>query len=626
MENNTVVDDFTTVYLLHTIRKKVQEFQTGNKTNEVMCEIAEAYAALCPEQAKKESERLAEALKKIISGESSAVDEFSKIANSNRKAVKREEDNIEECKNRQKIRGALLTVIQEELQFNQIPINAEIVSIRIENKEGTEYYKISLADGNEIKPLKIVDHRGKKKSMCNFHSKKGEGLSNTAYEMIKECGKEGLSLQPVVIPSRKFNNITLCEYKKIAKIKGKLTDQEKNEFETYNLLEADDRKRMENVLKMSKLKRQMHQKQIDEIDKNKENIRSLLNLKFEEKDISPEQISEILLDTVQNIAEDRKNIWNMFSKKDEETSKEEIYSSKDAKYYSEYQKKINNIYSHYISAFTRVFEFQMEPQPDNGKMRQNLAELYTTLLRGAGNNPAYKEIITEVMTLGIFEKGIFNPSGLQELKKMNLLLNEMGINIRFEETTANKTPTESSLNAQEEKDRKIFRDHKKELADQKKILDDRIKIYKENTEVKKSDHHFIPLRCNGFTSDNLNRKGNYVLTACIHPWNLDLHDLTHMYDTRGEFLVLNKANSNLQKMTFNALKKQCDGSLTILSPVLQLKGEDGKFHDIMDKPSENRVTYCISDNNTPVIYTSLPSYCDNMSSLLKAKQNDEKDE
>jgi len=177
---------------------------------------------------------------------------------------------------------------------------------------------------------------------------------------------------------------------------------------------------------------------------------------------------------------------------------------------------------------------------------------------------------------------------------MNAILNEFGLNIRFEKRKITNIPAEETSNEYLRFQREAFRkDHKRfnEAFEMPKL---------KNLLSKKEVHHFIPLRYNGFIDEELNQKSNYVAVVSEHNYNVDFHGLGHTYDTPVSTLVENQ-EGQISSMTYATMRREGLGK-TIMIPILQVKTAKG-YEDVL--PAQSQKT---STDKTSVCYAQTPDY------------------
>ena len=281
----------------------------------------------------------------------------------------------------------------------------------------------------------------------------------------------------------------------------------------------------------------------------------------------------------------KKHIWSQFSK------------TPDKPRYSQYEI--------YLSNAARSFKYDdLFNSRTKEEMKKEIKKALETIQEQSGTLKLPESLAPEILCLGVFNAGIKRAQNEGDLAKMNAILREFGINIRFETRKITNVPS------QEES-----RDYLKDQRDNFRREDGHNghKTIKEGFEKlektdfgkrlsKKEVHHFIPLRYNGFIDEELNKGSNYVAVALEHEYNLDLHALVHTYDTPEETLVLNQ-DGTISSMQYSYMRKK--GSGTLLIPILQLK-RDKEFEDVLPRSKENKISTKISDDKTPVCYTLIP--------------------
>ena len=259
--------------------------------------------------------------------------------------------------------------------------------------------------------------------------------------------------------------------------------------------------------------------------------------------------------------------------------------------------------------FKNIYDFQSKEE-----MKMHLKDA-TQKVKKMGVPLLSNDLTAEILARGIFNEAMKPNTSADKLEKMNLLLNEFGLNIKFDMLPVTKAPDMSIASAQQQSkiDRDAFEEDKRTPLSKKQEADFKKKLQELGIDEPDSVsvHHFWALKYNGFVDKKLNQSDNYVRTARQHPWNMDGHDMTHIFDTAGEFLVVDE-NQKLRLMDFNSLRKAFNsGSKLMLQvPILQVKNDQREFMDLLAiSRKEGGCGMYISSDKTPNNYISLPEYC-----------------
>ena len=224
-------------------------------------------------------------------------------------------------------------------------------------------------------------------------------------------------------------------------------------------------------------------------------------------------------------------------------------------------------------------------------------------------------LCAEIVTRGIFSYAVNQNTNADKLKNMNLLLNEFGLNIKFDTVQVTQVPDMSIASAQQQSkiDREAFEADKRTPLSQAHEKSFRKQLQSLGIEQPDaaSKHHFWALKYNPFIDRELNQSSNYVQTAREHPWNLDGHDFTHNFDTAGEFLVMDE-NQKYSLMDFNSLRRAFNSGkkLFLQIPILQVKNENNEFCDLLaSSQKQGECGIYISTDKTPNSFIRVPQYC-----------------
>ena len=447
------------------------------------------------------------------------------------------------------------------------------------------------------------------------------GLDKKIYKALHEKGEIELTER------KKSDDIgeeyTLSKYKKLSGLGDE--EQLKKEIEVINSLCKSDQdrfkegvKKRKNFLKVKEnklseyhtcIEKLVQQGQITAIESFKKYnslIKKLLELPSElakqkglKYDIKDDFISEV-------IGKDE-DIWSKYTKNNTDERSDHSYYEKMLIHITDTPK---------ANKGNRCGQICKDLLTSTNKdIKQDIRDSFIEI-QSMSNPKLPRRLAAEILTYGVFRAAISNPSE-QNFNKMNKILNEFGLNIKFEKIEVTKLPDENVKDASDQykKDREVFSATKKFHSHQKKEKDFAEYARKNGvTELKdksKSVHHYIALKYNAFINEELNKDDNYIITGRQNPWNIDGHDLTHRFDTTGE-AIIRFDDGNFKGLDFNGIRKAKkeakNKKLSIWAPVLQ-KEEDGKFVDLLSKSDNksNQGFYLSTDKSPEII--KVPPYC-----------------
>lgn len=647
--------------LLHTLKVNMNAYEKGEKTPQVRGRIIEAYQGII---GPLKSERLGEValyyLEDAFSGFEADIKEFRQKAKENEKdfakTAKLDKAKLQEAKAAAKIKA----MIAEEMAYQQeskkkyvdVAKDAEVLSIRLDESGKMPAYKVKFAQRDEEVTLNLV--RGKATG-CQFYTKKG--LSTAAYKLINESGEFnlGAALESKDGGVKAAKSVSRANFLKLRKLKeDDVKGAENIRFEQclfiYNHLKDNDRLRFLNVLNKRDVYMKLHRDVFAKLREEPSKLRLLadsekiLNL-FAPLDVSKDSKAENIslcaeekkrkfklsggaeqwvamlqsrfIDTI--VAKDDRDVWSYFVQP-------------QGKFYSPYETLLRNLAGRNSLAISEAMNFASKDEMKAGLL------LCMEQIKNSTTPKLNDTMAAEVLTTGVFAQAIGPKSTESKIFKMNQILNEFGLNVRFEEKPVCRCPGASfdSSASYLAAGRAAFEADKK-TASYKEDERQFVEVLKKrgiepDVQSRYSVHHFTALKYYGFIQENLNDQSNYVRTFAAKPWNPDLHELVHIFDTKGEFL-LKKAEGGFMWKDFNALNKEVSTrlgggvngalkeaglsydeqsariGLTIMSPVLQQKGADGKFYDIMQRGGKaGRTGILISDKQTAASFVEVPAY------------------
>ena len=431
--------------------------------------------------------------------------------------------------------------------------------------------------------------------------------------------------QELISTKPAHKNITFAHYKKLAGAENLLPDIEK-EYAIYCKLSFINQ---EKFLEEIKLRKEYMEKSLDVFKKlchdakDVGKLRQIANKSFllnklsetlaipSRKKISSdaeailpttdnfeEAVSKVLTDVIENEVKGetgKQHIWSNFNKAENNPR------------YSPYEILLDRAVNSSQTVHSEIFHFD-----DAEQMKENIVRALSEIKSQRLILP--NSLASEILCIGVFNAGIKRAQNSDDLTKMNQILNEFGLNIRFEEREITKIPEQATSNVYLNAERIAFRDD----ADHKSLTDAFDKsLYQKFGEVphKKEVHHFIPLRYNGFIDEELNQGKNYVAVASQHEYNLDLHGLGHTFDTPSETLIKDK-DGKISSMTYSKMRTDGVGK-TLLIPILQVKTDKG-FEDVLS----NQTHKCISTDKTSVCYAQIPEYVPELLKRIKDNSNE----
>lgn len=622
-----LVDEINTLRQFYNIRKNMQNYSNSPNDEANRNNILQGYRALIAKDNKalQDIEQYIESF--ILKQIPTTTFNPHKYKSTTKKEDKALQKEVKNSKTNNKIIKRIEKEIYEEIangkgkpQFANIPDNAQILSISLQDDK----FNITIAELSEPLIINCKKNIKGKRGSAAFLSK-SIGLSSTTVKDLSSLENQELTLTPITKPENTGKKYTLVQYKKnigFSKNDSNLIEENTlaSELEVLNTLTKEDQEQLISASKSRLSQLQQHEEfkqKVQKLDKlkilaNPSIFRQLLT-NYQIQDFTEQLQTNIINDKV---ATDKTHIWNHFNKSDENSNKR----------YSNYITVIDNFINYNNKQiFKDTFNFK-----DASEMQTNIKKTFKTI-KNITAIPLPDEFVSEILTYGVFQEGISRPITREKLNKMNLILNEFNLNIKFNELPVTKVPGPeiSSQEQQAKIDRAKFEEDKKSII-YKSYIEDKFDQARKKllgsddiSLASKSTHHIIPLKYNSFTDNELNFYTNYVRTAQQNPWNTDGHELTHRYDTAGEYLVTNDKD-NFVTLDFNGLRKRFNSNqaenknenLFIFAPVLQTKDEStNTFQDLL---GNNNSHVYISTNKTPNII-SIPTYCRNINNLENTK-------
>lgn len=607
-ENKIIIDKITTLRLLHDVRSCMQKF-AANQSNPKICQsLIEIYNAFSNDN------HLPDKVWEMIASRVSDIS-FNPYAF---KTTSKEEDKsqkkaVKKSANQNKATALLQKQIGEELAFQKqrgkmtdVPSDAVFESVALLD----DAFSVKIAGRDEPIQFPVKSYKGKHFSLLGVkalsdkaYAKKG--FDDKTYQLLSKLGDKGFVLEEAAEVANVGKKYSPSQYKSYLGLNSKdvLSAEQKKELEILNTLSAPDQANFIVGVKKRKLEQSRHQNFFDAL-KNEPNLLKLLADReklaalFTQNNLSDSsaQIQDEFIKTV--IQPDKKDVWNYFKKTEDGNSR-----------FSYYDILMNNLVADNRDVFQNIYDFD-SPQ----KMKGNLITAYQKVKKIS--IPMLPDTLcAEILTRGIFSYAVNQNTNADKLKNMNLLLNEFGLNIKFDTVQVTQVPDMSIASAQQQSkiDREAFEADKRTPLSQAHEKSFRKQLQSLGIEQPDaaSKHHFWALKYNPFIDRELNQSSNYVQTVREHPWNLDGHDFTHNFDTAGEFLVMDE-NQKYSLMDFNSLRRAFNSSkkLFLQIPILQVKNDNNEFCDLL-APSQKQGecgTY-ISTDKTPSSFIHLPQCC-----------------
>lgn len=623
-ENKLIIDKITTLRLLQNVRADMQKYAAGQSTPQVCQGLIEGYSVFC------EDENLSAKIYDMIASRVADV-AFNPYAfkTTSKDEDKKQQKAVKKSAAQNKATALLQKQIAEELQYQQsrgkmtdVPVDTAFENISVNE----QYFTVKIAGRAEPLQFPVKQNKGKHFSLLGVKALSDKafakkGFDEKTFQFLSALGNKGFALETADEVENVGKKYSPSQYKTYLGLgaKDELSAEQKKELEILNSLSAVDQSNFLVGVKKRKLEQSHHQAFFEALQQEKNLLKLLANREklaalFEKVDM-PDCAKEIQDEFIRTqIQPDKENFWNYFNKTQEGNSR-----------FAYYDILMNNLIVENGDIFKNIYDFQSpEDMKENLKAAsKKVKNLATPLLSNT--------LTAEILARGIFNFAVMQNTNAEKLKNMDLLLNELGLNVRFDEAQVTKAPDMSITSAQQQAkiDRAAFEDDKRTpLA---KMQEKAFKQKLSELEIAEPDatskHHFHALKYNAFIDEDLNQPENYVQTARQHPWNLDGHQMVHVFDTAGEFLVEDE-NQKLRLMDFNALRKvhNAGQKLSLLMPVLQVKNSQGQFVDLLAvSGKKGECGMYISSDKTPNDYIRLPDYCLDSTGLSGKVKSDARD-
>lgn len=609
MPNKIIIDEITTLRLLHDTRRNMQKYSQGQKSAPIKKALIEGYSLFADE---KEAGQVA---KDILTAQVSEV-KFNPYAF---KSTTKEEDKaqqkaVKKVSAQNKNTLLLKKQICEEIAYQQslgkmtdVSPDAEFCAVGLDK----DNFYVKVAGREEPLTFKLFQYKGKffsslgRKAVTDSKYAK-KGFDNSTYKMLSELENKEFTLQEVEKVANVGKRYLPSVYKGYLGIDkaAELSSEQQKELDILNALTAADQLRFVAGVKQRTKDIQNHQKFFDEVQHLKEPLKLMRDEKalqdLFKRHALPDKaalVQEEFIDSA--VKADKANLWNGFTKAQEGNSR-----------FSDYDILITNLISKNSSVFKEAYNFE------NGQDVKTSIKTAFDKVKALSVPPLPNELCAEIVALGIFQQGVFNQPSKDKLAQMNQLLNEFNLNINFLEEPVVKAPDETITSGatQMKIDRNAFEEDKRTpiYNTHKKLFHKQLSKMGVDAVDEESTHHYLALKYNGFVGKRLNSSANYVSTAREHPWNIDGHHMTHQFDTAGEFLVSDDKGA-LSLMDFNRLRKRFNNgeNLTLRIPILQVRNTSNEpFYDLLPNPTSNdgRSGYIACDKNSKEII-AVPTYC-----------------
>ncbi len=478
--------------------------------------------------------------------------------------------------------------------------NAEILAINLQDN----YFNVQISGQKEPLKINCYFHKGKKISpigrarVIDKNTPKA-GLTDKNIALLETLGEKGYIIQELEQPKDMGKKYTLAEFRKLLGLKSgeALSSRQKDMLEFLNKLTLSDQQSLVSDLHKRRVKLKLHA-EVADFAKNKKDLFEVLINPKELRDLLQKNEIVDFCDEMQKryiyIIQENKEIWNNFSKKKEDNNNQR---------YSQYEILQNNIISANKEVFSDIFQGDLS---DKKILQENISKAFSTI-RHLTEPVLSDELCAEIIALGVFRTAVNKNTTSETLKKMNIVLNEFGINIALKSLPITKVPEDKVKGAAEQS--MIDRQNFEELKRGKTYIDNEKKfaavLYEKGivNACNTSTHHYFALKYNAFVTPELNSNNLLVKTAQANPWNYDGHDTTHLFDTTGEFLIKDD-KGNYSLADFNRIRNRFKQGekMEIQVPILQVKNQNNEYDDLLALGKGGDMGYYISDNHTaPII-------------------------
>ena len=613
MPVNAINDnDLEQIKALYDIRSEMQSFCQNEDNRFARFGVLSAYEKLIDDDLRSKINAVIQeyVYQRLNAGEfnyfqfKTTSEKEDKARRSGTNKSKAQNSNIALVRKQIKEEIAFQATVKEELKGRE---NAEILSVSVDK----DYFTVKLSDSDEPLKLRHCTHQKGKKhfslfgraAILNTNIKPG-GINNKAYELIAACGEDGFVLQDMEKPVDSGKKYSPAEYRILSGMprSAELSAHQKKELEFLNKLSLSDQKSFVIALKKRTILLKKHKEITDFVANVEDKTALLINpeklqamLKANDLDDFTGTMQKQFIHTIQK----NKEIWSNFSKNDEENTNR----------FSRYEVLQNNIISRNSDLFAEVYNANFDDEKD---VHKKLADCFTKV-RHLSEAALPDGLCAEIIASGIFKEAMRTGVDEEKLSKMNMLLNEFNLNIEFKPLPVTQIPADEIANAAEQS--KIDRLNFEQLKRSETYLNEEQKFA---SELKKhstgkpnhtSTHHYIALKYNAFVEPELNDNSLLVKTARVNAWNYDGHATSHLFDTAGEFLIVNEENK-YSFSDFNTLRNRFKNGekMQIMAPILQIAKEDGKFKDLLALGENGASGQYVSDNTTARII-KVPEYC-----------------
>ena len=607
-EKPLIIDEITTLRLLHDIRAEMQKFSAAPVSSPQNRErLIEAYNALNPTQHQEAVRLIKEQIGQISFNPYSFKTTTKEEDKAQQKAVKKSaaQNKTTALLNKQIVqeleyqhsRGKM-TDVPADAVFESVSVDKEFFRVRVAGREEALLFPVKSRSGKYFSAL------GAKAVTDPKYAK--QGFDNSTFKLLSALGAEGFRLETAAKIENVGKKYSPSAYKTQLGLKStdNLTAEQQKELDILNGLSAADQAKFIIGVKKRRIELQRHQEFMDKLGQTRDAVALLADsarLKELAATADLPDFSEKVQDAfIKNVIQTDKNgIWKHFDKQENDNSR-----------FSYYQILQNNLISQNTEIFKETFNFDSAEEIKN-KLRSGFQKI-----RNLATPPLPDALSAEILALGIFQNAVTAGTDTERVQKMNLLLNEFGLNVKFAELPVTKVPAAEIANGiqQIKLSREAFEQDKRtaEYKAQDAIFQNRLKAAGIEGPDAQSTHHYLALKYAPFIDTELNQSSNYVRTARKHPWNPDGHNFTHEYDTAGEFLITDK-QGKLTLMDFNRLRKSFNNGseLFILAPVLQIRDpQTGKFRDLLARSeTAGQPGIYISDDKTANSFANIPEYC-----------------
>ena len=520
-QNRLIVDEITTLRLLYNMRANMQGYVQNHSQKSYKKSLIMLYSILADDK------NLAQNVRDFISSYTIKISfnpyAFKTTTQKDDKALKKaskttakqvtaakllKKQIVEEIKY-QHMRGKMTDVTEDE-KFESVMVDSNYFIVRIKGKDEPIKFKLYRRGKDVFSSLGF-------QAMTNDQYK-GKGFNRKTFEVLQSLGENGfaLDLDKQTSDENIAKRYLPSQYKSYLGLSSneELSSEQKKELQILNSLAAFDQSKFIIGVKERKIKQKQHQEFFDALY-SAENIFKILANSDELGALFVKYGMENFADRVQDdfieiyIKKDKKNIWNNFVKDNEGQNR-----------FSYYDILVNNLIFAHKDIFDGIYNFQ-----NTKEMQKKLTDAYVRVKQLA--TPALPDgLCGEILARGIFHHAVNNNTDSQKLKNMNLLLSELGLNIKFVEKNVTKVPPMAIENAYQQAkiDREAF-----EMDKKTPVCKTQESLFKKHLDKlgiseydEKSIHHFLALKYNAFIDEELNQNTNYVRTLRQNPWNFDV--------------------------------------------------------------------------------------------------------